>query len=300
MLRIPIADIRRLTIHDGPGTRTTVFVKGCPLRCLWCHNPETVSGKPVLLFRENLCVDCRKCVSACRNKVHVFGEDGHSLDRAACSLCGRCVEACLANALEICGTYRTPDELLPLLLKDRMFYASGGGVTFSGGEPMLYPDFVAEVFSALGREHVHTALDTCGCVPFESFEKVLPFTDLVLFDLKGMDDERHIRNTGRSNALIHENLRRLGSHGVLLEIRMPVIPGYNDGEQEFHSAGRLLQEIPSLKAVRLLPYHSLAREKYNAAGIMDTMPHVPAPDKDAMAARADILKQYTAAEVIFS
>lgn len=298
-MRINIADIRRLTIHDGPGTRTTVFVKGCPLRCLWCHNPETFSGKPQLIFHRNLCSDCRKCGTVCPEGVHIFSGSEHKLQRENCTLCGICTENCLQNALEISGVSYSPEELLPLLLKDRMFYASGGGVTFSGGEPLLYPEFTAEVFSMLRERGIHTALDTCGEVPFASFEKVLPFTSMILFDLKGMDPEKHLRNTGKANTRIHENLQRLGSMDIPIEIRMPVIPGCNEDDQEFHSAGKFLQKLPAVKAVKLLPYHAMARDKYLAAGIRDTMPDAATPSTEFLAAKAEILKQYLSIPILF-
>ena len=294
-----IAAIRRLTLHDGPGTRTTVFVKGCPLRCIWCHNPETFSPGPQLLFHSNLCSNCRKCEKACSKAVHHFTGSGHFLERNNCSLCGACVEACLRNALDICGREYAPEELLEILLKDKKFYDSGGGVTVSGGEPLLYPDFIRELFMLLRKHQIHTALDTCGHVPFGAFEKVLPFTDMILFDLKGMDDSKHLVNTGRSNRLILENLKKTGSGNIPVEIRMPIVPGCNDSESEFHAAGKFLQPLQAIKAIRLLPYHSMAREKYAAAGQKDTMPQSDPPAPAKLKAVADILQQYVPAAVLF-
>jgi pyruvate formate lyase activating enzyme len=209
------------------------------------------------------------------------------------------VESCWQNALEICGKSCSPEELLPLLLKDRMFFQNGGGVTFSGGEPLLYPEFIREIFSLLHEKNIHTALDTCGEVPFESFLKVIPFTNLFLFDLKGMDAEQHSQNTGKSNSRIHENLRRLADYGIPVEIRMPVIPGLNDAETEFHAAGKLLQEIKTVQSVKLLAYHSMAREKYHAAGLRDTMPDVPPPGAELLKKRAEILQKYLPVPVCF-
>lgn len=314
---IPIAAIRRLTLHDGPGTRTTVFVKGCPLHCRWCHNPECISARPQLLFHDNLCVGCGKCAAVCphgaqkwveRQKSKVESqkaeverqkaEVGRQIDRSRCRLCGKCVEACWRGALEICGRDYTPEALLPLLLRDAAFYESGGGVTVSGGEPLLYAEAVARLFALLRERGIRTALDTCGEAPWEAFETVLPFTDLVLFDIKGMDSERHRANTGRGNERIHDNLRRLGACGVPVEVRMPVVPGCNDGEGEFEAAARLLAEIPSLTAVRLLPYRSLARTKYRAAGMADTMPDAPTPDSAILETCAAILRRSLAVPVI--
>ena len=324
-MKLPVADVRRLTLHDGPGTRTTVFVKGCPLRCLWCHNPESLSAAPVLLFHDNLCSGCGRCAAVCPQGVHSFVESqhlpspishlsspisaplppqgvpfAHALRREMCRLCGACVDACPRGALEICGRDYTPEELLPLVLRDAAFYASGGGVTVSGGEPLLYAEAVGRLFELLHGRGIRTALDTCGEVPFEAFARVLPATDLVLFDIKGMDPVRHRENTGRDNARIHENLRQLGARGVPVEIRMPVVPGRNDAEEEFEAAGRLLAAIPSVTAVRLLPYRSLARKKYRAAGLADTMPDAPTPDAAFLEARAAILRRHLSVPVLYA
>ena len=307
-MKIPVADIRRLTLHDGPGTRTTVFVKGCPLRCRWCHNPECFSAEPRLIFHDNLCIGCGRCVAACPRSVHALVESqkskvesqksAHRIDRTHCLACGACVEACWQGALEICGRDYTPEELLSLLLRDEAFYASGGGVTVSGGEPLLYAEAVGKLFELLHAHGVRTALDTCGEVPFEAFERVLSATDLVLFDIKGMDPVRHRENTGRDNARIHANLRRLGELGVPVEIRMPVVPGCNDAEAEFEAAARFLSEIPSVTAVRLLPYRSLARKKYRAAGLEDAMPDATTPDAAFLESRATILRRQLRVSVL--
>lgn len=305
-MTIPVADIRRLTLHDGPGTRTTLFVKGCPLRCRWCHNPECLSAAPQLLFHDHLCVGCGNCETACSSGAHAFagasGESSsvrtHRIDRARCRVCGACVEACWHGALEVCGRDFSTDDLLPLLLRDKAFYdATGGGVTVSGGEPLLYAEAVGRLFALLHEHGVRTALDTCGEVPFDAFVSVLPWTDLVLFDLKGMDVARHRANTGRGNERIHDNLRRLGARGVPVEVRMPVVPGCNDAPEEFEAAAELLATIPSLVAVRLLPYRSLARAKYRAVGLPDTMPDAPTPDDAFLKARAAILRRRLAVPV---
>ena len=309
---IPIAAIRRLTLHDGPGTRTTVFVKGCPLHCRWCHNPECISATPQLLFHDNLCVGCGKCAAVCphgaqkwveRQKSKVESQKAEverQIDRSRCRLCGRCVEICWHGALEICGHKYTPETLLPLLLRDAGFYESGGGVTVSGGEPLLYAEAVARLFALLRERGIRAALDTCGEAPWDAFEDVLPFTDLVLFDIKGMDSERHRANTGRGNERIHDNLRRLGARGVPVEVRMPVVPGCNDGEADFEAAAELLAQIPSLVAVRLLPYRSLARSKYRAAGMPDTMPDESTPDTGFLEPRAAILRRGLAVPVLIA
>ena len=293
----PVADIRRLTIHDGPGIRDTVFVKGCPLHCLWCHNPESISPRPQLLFRSRLCVNCGTCAELCPQKVHLFGEGGHSLTRENCLSCGKCAEGCLPGALALCGTLLTAEQVVRSVRRDKAFFLnSGGGVTLSGGEPLLYPDFTAHVFRRLKEEGIATALDTCGAVPFAAFEKVLPWTDRILFDLKGMDPERHARNTGRTNEGILENLSRLGRLGIPVEIRMPVVPGRNDDLEEFDRAGAFLKKLPAVVSIRLLPYHR-AGAKYAVCGMEDAMPETEAPPAEELEALAAILKRRVAVAV---
>lgn len=293
----PVADIRRLTIHDGPGIRDTVFVKGCPLHCLWCHNPESISPRPQLLFRSRLCVNCGTCAELCLQKVHAFTESGHVLNRGNCLSCGKCAEECLPGALTLCGTTLTAEEVVRRVLRDKAFFLdSGGGVTLSGGEPLLYPDFTAAVFRMMKEEGISTALDTCGAVPYAAFEKVLPWTDRILFDLKGMDPERHERNTGRTNGGILENLSRLGRLDIPVEIRMPVVPGHNDDPAEFARAGAFLKTVAALRLIRLLPYHR-ADGKYALCGMEDPMPETEAPPGEELEALAAILKRRVGVEV---
>lgn len=273
-----IADIKRMTLHDGPGIRSTVFVKGCPLRCLWCHNPESISAKPQMLYHENLCLHCGNCDSACRIGAVKSGV----IDRALCTDCGVCVENCFREALTLSGKTMTAQDVFESVMRDKCYYGTNGGVTVSGGEPLLYPDFTAELFTLLRAEHIHTALDTCGEIPFERFKTVLPYTDLVLFDLKGMDPVRHKVNTGKSNERILKNLRELGRRNIPVEIRIPLIPGHNDSPEELQAMVDFLKTIPSLVKVKLLAFHNMARNKYRAAGLVDTTPDVEPPDDTAM------------------
>mgnify|MGYP000345899667 CR=1 FL=1 len=265
-------DIKSFAVHDGPGIRTTLFLKGCSLRCVWCHNPETIHSKSELGFIASRCISCGKCSGIC--SLHKIENNIHHIDRTKCTSCGKCVETCPTGALRIYGQNITISEAFHLLTEDRMFYdLSNGGVTLSGGEPLLQPKFCAELFKKLQKNGIHTALDTCGNVPWSCFESVLPWTDLILFDLKAVDSMIHRRCTGFGNKTILENLRKLDARKISMEIRMPLMPGWNDSIEDIQKAGELFAELRNLPIkVRLLACHELARSKYAAIGATDTIP----------------------------
>jgi len=270
-------DVKRFAVHDGPGVRTTFLLKGCPLRCRWCHNPEGISPAPELAYYAHRCIHCGECVAACPHGAHRLEGGKHAFERSRCVACGRCEEACLGGALRFWGRPMTVAEAVALALEDRPFYEqSGGGVTVSGGEPLLQPEFALELLAALRRQGLHTALDTCAAVPWAAIAQVLPFTDLLLIDLKQADTAAHRRLTGRGNQLILRNFRRLAEAGATIEVRMPLVPGSNDGPEDLAAAGAFLAPLGVVR-VKVLPYHDLARSKYDAIGVEDTMPRVAAP-----------------------
>ena len=241
-----IFDIQRFSVHDGPGIRTTVFMKGCPLRCRWCHNPEGLSRELQLQYIKSACIGCGRCGKR------------DSLEDAA---------NCPAMALKVCGRSITSDEVLEEVLRDRMFYGASGGITFSGGECLVQADFVAEVLRKAKELGLHCAIDTSGCVPWEAFEKTLPFCDLYLYDVKCMDPVLHREQTGQENTRILENLQQLATRGKEIWIRVPVIPGFNNTPVEMKAIAEYVAKLPGVTQVTLMPYHTLGASKYETLGI---------------------------------
>ena len=280
-----ISNIQRFSLDDGPGIRTTVFMQGCNLRCAWCHNPETQPLEPVLMYEEKLCTRCGSCMMACPDGVHLVDGKSHIILRDRCEACGRCVSACPGKALSISGKRYTVAELMEILLKDQSFYeTSGGGVTFSGGEPLLQADFVKECLIYLKERGINTAVDTAGAVDTASIGKAARYTDIFLYDLKVMDPEKHKRFVGGTNDRILYNLKKIAENGVRYYIRIPLIDGVNCDDRDIDE---IIGFIRSLKRrpyrIDLLPYHTYGEGKYKSLSA-DPPSYLKRPDEDRLTA----------------
>ncbi len=262
-----IFDVQRFSIHDGPGIRTTIFLKGCPMKCPWCHNPESISSEKHLSFLAAKCIGCGFCVRICEHGAHEMLDGEHLLDRNKCLVCGKCAEECYAQALEIVGRVATVDELIDEVLKDKPFYeTSGGGMTISGGEPMHQPEFTLELLMAAKNHDVHTAIETNGFASWKNFERILEYTDLFLFDYKETDPEKHAEFTGVPRETVVKNLKKLYKANAEIVLRCPIIPGHNDREEHFEAIADIAKAMPGINGVELMPYHSLGAGKLERFG----------------------------------
>ena len=263
-------------IHDGDGIRTTVFFKGCPLRCKWCHNPESFAFKKQIMYDEGVCKNCHKCVGLCEANIAVDGK--HVFLRDKCVRCEKCVAVCPAEAFDVSGYDITPEALVEELLRDELIMkGSGGGVTFSGGEPLMQVDYCVKVAKLLKEHGINIAIDTSAFVAREAIDKIIPFADMFLFDIKAIDEDVHFACTGVYNKQILENIKYVDSLGIPMEIRYPYVPTMNDGEVE--KIGTFIAKLKSVKAVRILPYHSYAEHKYTCLGMTYPNPMFPRPPK---------------------
>ena len=288
-----IFDVKRFSVHDGPGIRTTVFFKGCPLNCWWCHNPEGQAEEPELVLRPDRCIGCGACVDVCTHNAIVRQGEVIVTQRERCTACGACVEVCYADAREIVGNRVTADQVIEEIERDVAFYdQSGGGATFSGGEPLAQPEFLRDILRACKQQGIHTTLDTCGFAPWSELDTLRGDVDLFLYDLKLMDAERHRESAGVSNERILENLQRLseGDHRIVL--RVPVIPGINDDDENLQRIGQFAAQLPSLERVDLLPYHRIGRDKYHGLGRACTMPDTLPPSDGRMVEIAQALRRF--------
>jgi pyruvate formate lyase activating enzyme len=277
-----VFDIQRFSLFDGPGIRTTVFFKGCPLHCPWCHNPEGILPRPELMAYPARCIGCGACVKACPHGAHRVDDHGvHTLDRAACVMCGACAKACPADALELCGKTMSVGEVMAVVRRDHGFYTdSGGGLTLSGGEPLMQPVFAKALLEAARAEGLQTAVETSGCAPWARFDPIVPLTDLFLFDIKETDPVRHEQWTGMPLKPILDNLRRLAAAGCRIVLRLPLAPGFNDRPDHFEGVAKVARELPNLEGADLLPYHRMGEGKPAALGRGDVAPPCREPDPE--------------------
>ncbi|MBN2391996.1 MAG: glycyl-radical enzyme activating protein [Anaerolineae bacterium] len=304
-----VCNIQRFSVHDGPGIRTTVFLKGCTLRCFWCHNPESIRPKPEVQFFPSRCIGCAACVEVCPEGAQAFDENGiRAFDREKCIACGACVDVCYAEALVLTATAMTAESVVDEILRDRAFYEnSGGGVTLSGGEPALQVDFSREILERCRTAGVHTAIETAANVPWESLAALLPLTDLVMMDIKHMDSAKHHDATGAPNALLLANARRLVESDKPIIFRIPVIPTVNDTPEEVAAIAAFVRELHDLRmaqhnanchnspasaepapiTLELLAFHRMAGDKYNSLGWDYRAANLNPPTKTQMAALAD-------------
>jgi pyruvate formate lyase activating enzyme len=280
-----VFNIQRYSIHDGPGIRTTVFFKGCPLRCVWCQNPESQAFQQELFYNRERCTGCGRCLTACPEKAIEIVEGRSRTHRTLCKACGACAEVCPEEARVLMGKSVSAKEVFAEVNKDAIFYErSGGGVTLSGGEPLAQPEFSIQILSQCKSSGIHTAIETCGHAPWETVEGVLKVVDLVLYDLKHMDPIEHRKITGVSNALVLENLKRIyhESH-VALAIRIPVIPGFNDTPENMEAtASFIVKDLDASVPVHLLPYHRLGDSKREQMEISQPSLRIVSPSDEGM------------------
>ncbi len=267
-----ISNIQGYSIHDGPGIRTVVFLKGCPLRCRWCANPENLEDRVRVGFLANLCKHCARCAKVCPRGA-ILPDADRRIDREKCDDCAQCVEACFYDALVRYGEEKTPAEVFDQVRRDKIFYdTSGGGVTVSGGEPLTHADFVAELFTLCRGEDINTCVETCGCVPRSAFERVLSLTDTFYFDLKIMDSGKHREYTGQGNEQILSNARYLADSGANILFRQPLIPGVNSPEENVKASADFIRGLGREDlALQLIPYHRMGTSKYAALDIPYTL-----------------------------
>ena len=288
-----IFDIKKYAIHDGPGIRTTVFFKGCPLSCCWCHNPESIARTTQRFYRQERCIDCNECVQACGEGAIQTSAHGLRWNSSACIFCKTCAGICPAEAVEFIGKRMTVDEVVAEITKDTLFYdESGGGITISGGEPLMQPTFLLELLEACGKLDLHRTVDTSGLADTRILLETATCTDLFLYDLKHMDPEKHAEFTGVSNKKILANLKILSRQGSEIIVRFPIIPGFNSDRENIDQTGAYVASLPGVGRINILPYHSAATAKYNNLGLKFNTSDVAKPSRDQLESIADRLETY--------
>jgi pyruvate formate lyase activating enzyme len=288
-----VFDIKKYAIHDGPGIRTTVFLKGCPLRCPWCHNPESMRRQPEHGLRSSRCTQCGACIEVCPYQAISFIDNLPLIDTGKCQLCGRCVDICLAGAREIIGREMSVREVINEIEKDVIFYdQSDGGVTFSGGEPLMQPEFLLTLLNQCKRRRIHTADDTSCYTEPEILERISEKTDLFLCDIKHMDNDTHEQWTGVENSLILRNIKYLSETGKKIIIRVPVIPGFNDDDVNIEATGEFAASLQGISRIDILPYNRGGQEKAARLTTRIEPLYAETPDEDKMNSTAEILQRY--------
>ncbi len=282
MVKGTVFDVQRFSVHDGPGIRTTVFLKGCPLRCLWCHNPESQRLQPEVFFQPANCLDCRRCFSACPEQALDRDRPARVI-RNRCTGCGECAAVCVTEALTMTGQEMMVEEVMDRIDRDAAFYAtSGGGVTLSGGDPIAQVQFSVEILRRCQEKGYHTCVETSGQAPWSDLARILAHTDLVLYDIKAIDDRAHRRFTGVSNRRILDNARRAAELGKAMVLRVPVVPGCNDDPANLEATARFAASLPGCPAVELLPYHQMAESKYDRLGRVYSLKGLKPPSAESM------------------
>lgn len=298
-----VLNIERYTLHDGPGIRTTVFLKGCPLRCLWCSNPESQMGTPELVYFEDKCIGCGRCVGVCPQDaiIQESPEKPVTVLFDRCDGCGQCIDACYVEALTLAGERMTAEEVVAIVERDWPFYKhSQGGVTLSGGEALAQPEFSAEILRLCQAKGIHTAIQTSGQASAKSLQQVLPYLDLVIFDIKHLDNEIHKKLTGVPNEQILTNLSYINSTGTPIVIQVPLIPGLNDSEDNLDNLAKLVKSLSSVVGLSLLSYHTLGLTKYRSTGREYALADQPKASPDYLEEKQTYFKERGVPLVLFN